>query len=123
MDNNDCHFDLSLFIRDMIFDFEQEYHEVYCVPNRDENKEQDGRHIRVASNRNPEWYRKICAAFPKRKQKRRKKPQTSIKKEDVINVMNTIIRKGYSGSKYTPYILDEARRRMEGEFVPFDGQF
>jgi len=102
----------------MLLDFEREYYEVCLLLNRN----QDGM-IRAASNRNPEWYRKICAAFPKRKQKRRKKPQTSIKKEDVINVMNTIIRKGYSGSKYTPYILDEARRRMEGEFVPFDGQF
>jgi hypothetical protein len=123
MDNNACRFDLALFIQDMTLDFSDEFHAVCVVPNKDEAKEQDGRHLRAATNRNPEWYRKICTAFPKRKQRRRKKPQTSIKKEDVLCVMQTLIHRGWSKSKYAPFILDEAQRRSEIELVPFDNQF
>lgn len=122
MGNND-YFELAQFIEEMIDDFATDFHEVCLVFNKDENKEQDGRHIRAASNRNPWWYREICKAFPKRKQAKRKKPQSSVTKADVLNVMKTIMQKGKSESKYAPFIIEEAQRRHDAYFVPFDGQF
>ena len=123
MDNKESHFELADFIQSMIDDFITDYHEVYLVPNKDEWKESDGRHIRAPMNKNPLWYRKICEAFPKRKQPERKKKQTSVKKEDVIKVMNTLIKRGWSDSKYDPFIIEEARNRYEREVVPFKDQF
>lgn len=117
------HSDLAPFLQSLIDDFATEYLDVYLVPNKDEAKERDGRHLRAAMNRNPLWYRRICAAFPKRKQRRRKKPQSSVTKDDVIYAVQVIIKRGWSKSKYAPFILDEARRRYEAEFVPFEDQF
>jgi hypothetical protein len=123
MGNNPSHSELALFLQSLIDDFATEYLDVYLVPNKDEAKERDGRHLRAAMNRNPLWYRRVCAAFPKRKQRPRKKSQSSVTKSDVIYIIQVIIRQGWSKSKYAPFILEEARRRYEAEFTPFEDQF
>ncbi|MFA7287379.1 MAG: hypothetical protein WC055_00720 [Melioribacteraceae bacterium] len=111
----------------MIDEFSENYLDVVLIPSKDHNTAMDGGMIRVAQNRNPEWYRNLCSNHPKKKQRTRKKPQTSIKKEDIISIIRNLIKTGDSKSKYVYFILDEINTRFElntlNEFVEFKDQF
>lgn len=114
--------ELIPFVEEMLLDFAQEFHEVCLVPGNDDNKTTEGRMIRVASNRNPKWYRDMCAAYPKGRP--RKKPQTSVEKGEVLASLRRVVERGYTRSKYAGFFLGEAKRRYELEgFKLFDDQF
>ena len=116
--------ELRPFIAAMADDFAEEYHEVCLIPSKDEGTAKDGGMIRVATNRNPKWYRDLCTAFPKRGAKPKKKPRSSVEKIDVLNAIRSLSVRGVSTSKYAPLILDEAKRRFEADgFVAFVDQF
>lgn len=114
--------ELIPFVEEMLLDFAREFHEVCLVPGNDADKVKDGRLIRAASNRNPKWYRDMCAAHPKGRP--RKKPQTSVEKGEVLASLRRVVECGYTRSKYAGFFLEEAKRRHELEgFTPFDDQF
>ena len=116
--------ELSTVLDEMAFEFGESYHEVILLPSKIETCANDGGCIRVATNRNPKWYREMCARFPKKRGRARKKPRTHIKKEEVLVTIQRLAGRGVSTSKYCPYILDEARRRFENNnIIPFDNQF
>lgn len=116
--------ELSSALDEMAFEFSESYHEVILLPSRIESTAKDGGCIRVATNRNPKWYRDMCARFPKKRGRARKKPRTHIKKGEVLVTIQRLAQRGVSTSKYCPYILDEAKRRFENNnIVPFYNQF
>lgn len=111
-------------LQEMVDEFNESYLDVVLIPSKDHNTAIDGGMIRVAQNRNPEWYRNLCSNHPKRKQRTRKKPQTSIKKEDIISVMKSMIKNGSTKSKYSYYIIEEMNTRAEEYgFIKFKDQF
>ena len=118
--------EMAPYIEEMLLDLSEEYLDVCLIPSRVESVAKDGGMIRVVCNRNPLWYRQLCSHFPKTRQRRRKKPQTSIRKEDIVAVAYNLLKNGHSKSKYASFIVDEAQRRlelMESKLIPFNDQF
>lgn len=120
----ECSVVLIPYLEMMLFDFQQERLEVCLVPNKDGEKENDGRHIRATYSKNIFWYRELCALYPDSRQRgaKKKKPRTIIKRKNIEEVLNTLIEKQKSTSKYAPFILNVAenyKRIFEDQDVPF----
>lgn len=65
---------------------------------------------RVAISKNPTWYSRLCARFPSSRGTRRGKPDTILRRKNVLTLLRTLIHKGHSRSKYAPEILAVARK-------------
>ncbi len=88
----------------------------------------EGSFNRVPTVTNPEWYQKMCAAFPRPDRGgQKKKPRTVVKRRHILEVFRVLLKNGKSKSKYAGYITDEAQRRLESyspeTAEPWDNQF
>lgn len=70
----------------------------------------EGGCIRVNASVNCTWYRKLCAKFPSSRGTRRGKFDTKLKRRNVAQLLETLITKGHSRSKYAGEILAVARK-------------
>lgn len=74
--------------------------------------------VREVENKNPKWYSEMCSLYPRtmdkgRKVRFRNKPRTIIKRKDTIIILQTLIKKGESVSKYAYHIIEEAEKRKK----------
>lgn len=118
-------------LEEILWEFEGSSPEVCLIPSKDEACAKDGGMIRVATISNPEWYKKMCADFPRKAQpsqlrEKRFNKRTIIKRIGTARIIRTLIKYRESKSKYAPYIIDEMDRRIEmheDQFEPWDNQF
>jgi len=62
--------------------------------------------IRAVISRNPLWYRKLCARYSSRRRRRSCKPDTRIKRANVLAVLERLSRGLPSRSPYVSDLLD-----------------
>ena len=106
--------ELIPIIEEMLYEFMDNRLDVCLVPSQDENCAKDGGMIRVATTQNPEWYQEMCFEFPRPgRGGRKKKPRTIVKRIETIKLINRLIKLRKSESKYAPYVIWEAERRLE----------
>lgn len=91
-----------------IADFESHRLQVGLAPCRREANV--GGMIRVVLDRNPLWYRKLCAKYPSSRQRNHRKPDTRIRRERIAGVLFQLATKGQSVSRYAPDILQLVRQ-------------
>lgn len=65
--------------------------------------------IRVNMDVNPRWYMEFCAQHVSKRGIRRGKPDTIIRRREVINALNRMINRGDKKSKYAQRILEIIR--------------
>lgn len=88
---------------------------VELAPSRIPEIAAQGGCIRVVAERNPRWYRRLCADYPKRRTRprRRRKPDTMIRRGLTLRALREI-EEGRCETVYAqrllPYVIDEARR-------------
>lgn len=66
--------------------------------------------IRVNMSQPPSWYRALCNRHPSSRGVRRGKFDTKIKRRNVTQLLNTLIARGHSRSKYAGEIMRVARK-------------
>lgn len=81
-----------IFLEEMLFDLAECKLEVCLVPSKIPECARDGRMIRVVTSINPSWYSELAFQYPKANQRQRKKPQTSMKRDDVIYTIECMIK-------------------------------
>lgn len=70
--------------------------------------------FRKVLERNPDWYRGLCAEYlSNRKRKRPSKVDTKIRRRTIEKVLQDLLDKGESTSKYAEPLIDIARERVE----------
>jgi hypothetical protein len=78
------------------------------VPSkRSDRRESDM--IRVNVSQPPSWYRSLCGRHPSSRGVRRGRFDTRVKRANVLQLLDTLIRHGHSRSKYAGEILRVAR--------------
>ena len=108
--------------------------EIILVPSRLPECAADGGKIRVAVSQNVEWYRRLCSDYPVPSS--RKKPRTTVKRQEVVRVLSRLASGKETRSKYKDFLEETALKLQEdlqedlyfvmefGELpAPFDGQF
>ena len=104
--------DIQAAVVHMLIELESNRLEVVLVPSGDCSHE---RMSRVAVARNPEWYRALCAEFPRAGRERRK-VRTIIKRRETLSALERIAIAGKDGSVYCerlwPYVVDYAKSEM-----------
>lgn len=108
--------------------------EVILAPSQIPECAADGGKIRVAVSNNIEWYRELCANYPVSSS--RKKPRTTVKRQEVTRVLSRLANGKKTSSKYKNYLKEVALKLQEdlqddigfimefGELpIPFDNQF
>ena len=118
----------------MLMELEANRLEVILVPSRVPECAADGGKIRVPVSQNVEWYRELCSHYPVPSS--RKKPRTTVKRQEVIRVLSRLKSEKETKSKYKDYLEEVALKLQEdlqedigfymeyGELpVPFDDQF
>jgi hypothetical protein len=108
VDNINIPEDLITYLDGMLFDMDKCRLEVCLIPSR---RDPDGK-IRAASGQNSLWYQTLCAAYP-RPGCTKAKIRTIIKRQYIIKVLERMISRKRSRSKYAEYLLDVARDRRE----------
>jgi len=71
------------------------------------------------ASQNPLWYRNFCSNHEtNRKRKRKRKiPDTIIKRKNIINALKTLIKNGYSQSLYRNELITIAENLKEEEII------
>lgn len=121
--------ELIPFLEEMMYEFIDQRLEVVKI----RSQTHEGSFNRAVSGINPEWYQRMCADFPRpiqpsQPREKRIKKRTIVKRKDTIKLFNRLIKFCKSKSKYAPYLVDEAQRRLdlcqevEG-LEPWDNQF
>lgn len=66
---------------------------------------------RVACDRNVKWYRDLCLRHLSSRVRNHKKPDTKIKRRDILRILGRLADGRGSISKYAPELLAIGRRR------------
>jgi hypothetical protein len=98
----------------MLAELESSCLEVILVPTK--RYVNVGGCIRVAANKNTQWYREFCARYTSGRGRKRKKHDTRIRRDDTIAVLNRLIAGKKSCSKYAPELRRIARDRARNPF-------
>ena len=80
--------------------------EVILVPSRDREIASRGGMIRAVVSKNPDWYRKLCEDYPSARTRRSFKPDTKIKRNNIIKVLEKLSKGQKVRSKY----VDDLRK-------------
>jgi hypothetical protein len=107
--------DLQDSLHEMLAELESAKLEVVLAPCR-KPPPNVGAMIRVASSVPPLWYRKLCGEHLSKRGARRGKPDTRIKRANVLSLLRVLCRGVMSKSKYAPEILREAKSRASCPF-------
>ena len=87
--------------------------------------EKNGGWFRSATAKNPVWYSELCSMYPVVVEPRggwvKKKPRTIIKRQAILGLLERLIRRRRSTSKYAEYLLDVARERRD--YMNLDPEF
>jgi hypothetical protein len=110
--------ELIPFLEEMMYEFMDQKLEVCLIPPKEQEWEDRGTMHRVATSVNPEWYQKMCAEFPRPVQPSQPvekgiKKRTIVKRRDTVKLFERLLKYLKSKSKYAPYLIDEAQRRLE----------
>lgn len=115
---------------EMLYEMTEQRLEVCLVPDHNGN---EYKMIRVACNRNPDWYREFCQRYPctRRKKRTKRKDYTRINRKRTLKILEHMIRKRTSKSIYAEDLLQIAKDRYElyeqykeeFEFKPWNNQF
>lgn len=85
------------------------------VPSKRHDR-RDSDMIRVNLSEPPPWYRKLCAKNLSKRAVRRGKPDTRVRRANILSVLTRLSEGLPSVSQYVPYLRAVARNR---ESVPF----
>lgn len=101
----------------MLLELESSHLEVVLIPSRDPDCAMRGGMIRAVQERNARWCRDFCAMYPKHRTRprRKRKPDTRIRRELTINGLNEILR-GRCRSVYAErlaHFIERAERRRD----------
>lgn len=94
----------------LLSDLHCEHLDVILVPAPSPQHQEH--YIRVAVERNPEWYRILCELYP---DTRKGRCSTTIRRATIIGVLERLIDKGKSVSKHAQYLIETASKRVEIE--------
>ncbi|OPZ65972.1 MAG: hypothetical protein BWY85_00139 [Firmicutes bacterium ADurb.Bin506] len=90
----------------MLADLSSNVLQVCLVPSRVPEVAARCGMIRAVISRNPLWYRKLCARYSSRRRRRSCKPDTRIKRANVLAVLERLSRGLPSRSPYVSDLLD-----------------
>jgi hypothetical protein len=96
---------------EMQAEFECTRLEVALVPAR--RPANYGACIRVAVSKNCTWYRSLCAQHLSSRMRNKRLPDTRIKRKNISRVLEHLIARGVSRSKYAQEILKLASQRSK----------
>jgi len=99
----------------MLAELESSPLSVQLVPSKRHDR-RDSDMIRVCTSVPPAWYRKLCAKHLSSRRVRRGKPDTRIRRQNILSVLTRLADGKPSVSKYVPDLAREARKR---EMNPF----
>ena len=119
------------FIKEMLYELEENRLKVCLVPSEDEQCAKDGGMIRAATSINPVWYQELCAMYPPMNWKKgngfnKKKKRTILKRYNILQILRRMIKYKKSKSMHAEYLLDIAKDRKESyedSFIPWNNQF
>lgn len=110
------------YLQEMLYDLKGNNLVVEKAKDTSEKRERNGCGIRAVRYRNISWYRELCEQNPKPpyrvdakvkkriKRKFRAKPQTNLKKNDIINILNWMIQNKKSKSQHADFLLHTAKK-------------
>ena len=102
-----------VFLEEMLVELAECKLEVCLVPSKIPESAADGAMIRIVTSINPSWYSELASMYPKVNQRKRKKPQTSIRRDSIISAIACMIKNKKSNSKYACFLLAVAEYRLE----------
>jgi hypothetical protein len=85
--------------------------EVVLAPSRRPDVARRGGCIRVAANQNPPWYRALCRRHRSSRQRRSAKPDTRIRRANILRFLERIAAGRPTRSRYAPELLAIAGAR------------
>ena len=117
--------DLIPLLDEMYFELSSERLEVCLIPSKQEGCAKDGGMIRAVCAQNPEWYQKLCFNYPCTRTKKRsnRKDHTRIKRRNVLQLLERMVRNKKSNSMYAGDLLEVAKTRKELYEIPWKNQF
>ncbi len=123
----------SLYILDdMLMDLSTNHLEVCLVPSKIPECADDGGMIRTVTSQNPPWYQDLCKIYPctRTKQRTDRKDYTKINRQNIMFVLEKMIKNKRSKSIYCKDLLNYAKtfherynRLLDEALVPWDDQF
>lgn len=107
-----CPVELAEVVRWMLHELEERRLEVGLIPAPE--KQHVGHCIRVAIESNPEWYRELCALFPRSRNRKRKDKFTDPRfiRADIRRVLAKLL-DGGSRSQFAPVLVELARDEQQ----------
>jgi hypothetical protein len=100
--------DLIPYLDGMLLEMDECRLEVCLIPSQ---LDLNGK-IRAATGQNPVWYQVLCTMYL-RAGCTKAKVQTIIKRQHTMRILEWMIERRYSTSKYAEYLMDVARDRQE----------
>jgi hypothetical protein len=97
-------------LQELLIELESTRLEVGLAPSR--RRERDWDMIRVVMSRNCRWYRSFCARHASSRVRRNAHFDTRIRRQAVVRIINQLLSRGSSTSKYAVEILQIARERQ-----------
>ena len=82
----------------MLAELESSRLEVVLVPSKRHTNE--GGMIRVAASRNCNWYRRFCLSHPSSRKRNHRKPDTRIRRKDIVRILTRMTNGLPTRSKY-----------------------
>lgn len=123
---------LIIFLDEMLYELYENRLESELIPSEHPECAADGGKIRVAISQNVEWYQELCRLNPCTRTKSRgaRKDWSKIKRQNVIELLENMVKNKKSESMYAEFLLDVAQSRKETidrlekeELVEWNNQF
>jgi len=99
--------------RELFDELETCRQEVALIPAPDQRH--SGHMVRIAVSWNPDWYRDLCASYPSRRKRARRKSDTRVKRRSILQALRRLAAGLESRSLYAADLVAIADSR----FVPF----
>jgi hypothetical protein len=111
--------DLKPYLQQLLDDLLSNQLEVELFPSRIREYAERGAKIRVSTNTNAEWYRKLCDKYPSNRKIPRRKYDTKIKRANVISTLKTLVTGKKTPSYLVKFLFSEAEKLLDDDYVPF----
>jgi len=98
-------------LKEMLFELESNHLSVALIPQKEPSNH--GACNRVACTHNAEWYQEFCGRHESNRKQIYRNFKTKIKRHNVIRLLNQLINRGKSNSKYADELIGFAKNRAE----------
>lgn len=103
--------EVVLCLKEMLYELEDNHLSVVLIPQKEPLNH--GACLRKACSHNAEWYQEFCGRHESNRKRIYRNFKTKIKRRETIRMLNRLIEKGNSESKYAEELIEFAQDRAE----------